>query len=241
MPRFGEQTAHSKETLYRTAAFSRALTRFFKYDINQLLREGNDGGGYHVEIVYSGGDDVFIAGAWDDVISSAQSICNAFSRYTLDRLTLSGGIGIFDAKYPVYNSSQETEALEDAAKAFPGKNAISIFDANYTFGWNAFSSGVIGEKLRALEGFFYPENGAENERGKTFAYRLLQLLRSQGTEQVNLARYAYLLARMEPERNSPAFGVYRSFSQNMYRWVQDTENRRQLITAIYILVYRHRL
>ena len=232
---------HSKETLYRTVAFSRALTRFFKYDINQLLREGNDGSGYNIEIVYSGGDDVFIAGGWDDIIDAAQDIRSSFSKYTLNRLTLSGGIGIFEAKYPVYNSSQETEVLEDAAKSFPGKNAISIFDVDYTFAWDAFSAKVIGEKLQTLESFFYPKSGEENERGKAFIYRLLELLREQESDQVNLARYAYLLARMEPKRGSPEYSAYNSFSQNMYRWAQNSEDRQQLITAIYILVYRHRV
>lgn len=62
-------------TLSRTAALSRQLSIFFKYYIRSILKNGE----YHIDgekklternatIVYSGGDDVFIVGAWNEVI-----------------------------------------------------------------------------------------------------------------------------------------------------------------------------
>ncbi len=49
-------------TLSRTATLSRSLSLFFKYHINQLLE------GCNATIVYSGGDDIFLVGAWDEIM-----------------------------------------------------------------------------------------------------------------------------------------------------------------------------
>ena len=74
--------------------------------------------------------------------------------------------------------------------------------------------------------------------GKSFLYRLLELMRSR-EEKINLARYAYLLARMQPSNEEPEERqrLYRDFSQKMYQWMQKEEDCRQAITAIYIYVY----
>ena len=54
------------------------------------------------------------------------------------------------------------------------------------------------------------------------------------------AGYAYLLARLEPPRTSPAFGAYRMFAGKMYRWALNKADRAELITAIYLHVYENR-
>jgi CRISPR-associated protein Csm1 len=238
----GFDTANGNcETLFRTKALSRELSRFFQYDINLLMRQGNGGSGYKVEIVYSGGDDVFLAGAWSDIVKSAVDIHLALEKYTLGRLTISGGIGIYPYKYPISNSAQETAELEDAAKKHPGKNAIDLFSTENTFSWNVFTQKILSEKLAALRDFFENQPEDKSEFGNAFLYRLLQLLRGQKSDQINLARYAYLLARMEPaKKNSEAFRHYNEFSSKMYQWAQTCEDRLQLIAAICIFVYAHR-
>ena len=83
-------------TLSRTSAFSRQMSLFFRFYINAVLS-----GDYQnklplqTAIVYSGGDDVFLVGAWDDVIEAAQRIREAFCAYTCGTLTISCGIGMF--------------------------------------------------------------------------------------------------------------------------------------------------
>ncbi|MFR8246880.1 MAG: Cas10/Cmr2 second palm domain-containing protein [Roseburia sp.] len=64
---------------------SRQLSLFFKCYINEILRKGtadNFGGSGERKavIVYSGGDDVFLAGAWNDVIAACMDIRNALKR-----------------------------------------------------------------------------------------------------------------------------------------------------------------
>jgi CRISPR-associated protein Csm1 len=90
----GSRKMINRETIFRTVSFSELLTRFFKYDINKLLNDED----YNVEIIYFGGDDVFLIGYWTDVIKTAQCIHDAFKKYTLGRLTISGGIGLIPPK-----------------------------------------------------------------------------------------------------------------------------------------------
>ncbi|MGL4483311.1 MAG: type III-A CRISPR-associated protein Cas10/Csm1, partial [Anaerovoracaceae bacterium] len=202
-----------------------------------------------VAIVYSGGDDVFLIGAWNEVIEAAQDLQRSFSKFTENSLTISAGIGIFGASYPVSKMAAETELLEQASKS-GNKNQITLFEVpikdkdgniqvstNHTYRWDTFRDKVIGEKYAVLEEFFAHE---ENERGKAYLYQLLNYLREIENDRINLARYAYLLARLEPKKTSNFYDEYVCFSQKMYRWINNEEDRRQLITGIYIYVYQKR-
>lgn len=62
-------------TLSRTAAFSRQMSLFFKGYINPILSgEFEHCRALQVAVVYSGGDDVFLVGAWTDVLEGARRI-----------------------------------------------------------------------------------------------------------------------------------------------------------------------
>ena len=52
-----------KVSISRTATLSRALSYFFKHKINEIL----DSGKYRLQIIYSGGDDLFIVGNWSSL------------------------------------------------------------------------------------------------------------------------------------------------------------------------------
>ncbi|WP_343246731.1 type III-A CRISPR-associated protein Cas10/Csm1 [Diplocloster hominis] len=233
----GEEILSKREryvTLNRTAVLSRKLSMFFKGYINQILQGDESNSFLKVDVVYSGGDDVFLIGAWSDVIDAAMRIQEGFRRYTAGKLSLSGGIGIYDLKYPVHRSADRTAELEAMAKALPGKNAVALFDADHVYPWPAFRKGVIGEKLTLLRRFFHAKN---QERGNAFLYRILEFLRGTD-EKINIARYAYLLATMKPDPTDQLnWQIYSEFSRSMYQWILDDKDRKELITAIYIFLY----
>ncbi|RKY00370.1 type III-A CRISPR-associated protein Cas10/Csm1, partial [Candidatus Poribacteria bacterium] len=91
-------------TFSRMASVSRLLNLFFKLGVNGLCRgriEGGEpvgvvkrGGERNLAVVYSGGDDLFIAGAYDEVLELAFDISRAFRRFVGGNpdVTLSGGI-----------------------------------------------------------------------------------------------------------------------------------------------------
>lgn len=226
-------------TLSRTAALSRQLSLFFKGYINRLLAEGDSrelsgGGKRNVTIVYSGGDDVFLVGAWNEVIDAFTDLHKALERFTQGTLTVSGGIGLYPSGYPINIMAGETAKLEDCSKGHDGKNAVTLFDENHTYGWEEFVDDVLGEKLKEIRIFFE----SSEERGLAFLYRLLELLRNE-KEKINTARYVYLLSRMEPGQKSSKEqkDAYRRFAENMYQWRKDPENRRKVITAMYLYTY----
>ncbi len=210
-------------TLSRTATLSRHLTLFFQYYINTILKDKNR----KVVIVYSGGDDIFMVGGWNEVINASLDIQQALKVYTMDKLTISAGIGIYPAAYPIKRIASEVGELENASKDYPGKNAVTVFSTGHkefidrntlfpnhssqtdgndkvyidigTFSWQDFIEKVQGEKLELLKNFF----GKQEEKGMSCMYRLLELIRKQfeengKTKGVNVARLVYMLARLEP-------------------------------------------
>ena len=209
-------------TLSRTAALSRQLSLFFKGYINKILTQGNESvfaesGPRNVVIVYSGGDDVFLAGAWNEVIAAFMDLRKALEKFTQGTLTISGGIGVYADSYPIHVMAQETQFLEDCSKECEGKNAITIWNEDHSYPWSGFIKNVVDEKFRVLQEYFEKNN----ERGMAFLYHLTELLRAY-SEQNNIARYVYLLSRMEPDRDSlPAVqDAYQKFSEKMYLWSQ---------------------
>ena len=230
-------------TISRTAAFSRQMSLFFKLYLNTLLNgEYGNQKALSVTVVYSGGDDVFLVGAWNDALEAAQRIHSALREYACGSLTISGGVGIFDDHYPIRLAAEETAALEDEAKHNPGKDSISLFapDSGNVYTWQAFQAEVAETKLAELHRFFSKQ---ENERGMAFLYRILALLRAvqeDPRQKLPLARLAYLLARLAPPRRSEAYAHYQAFSDRMMDWSLHEKDRASLITAIYLYVYQNR-
>ncbi|MDR1834742.1 MAG: type III-A CRISPR-associated protein Cas10/Csm1 [Fusobacteriaceae bacterium] len=250
-------------TLSRTATLSRNLSIFFKKHINYLLKNGSlylSGVGEtadkaakarNIVIVYSGGDDVFLVGAWDEVIGAAVDLREALQKFSLNRLTISAGIGIYPDKFPIAAMARESGELEDAAKQYKDssgktlKNAVTLFDEKFTFSWDDFTENVLGEKLKLIQTFF---DDPKNARGKNFIYNLLEYIRN-ADEKINIARYAYLLARMEPDQarfkgQDEAYkkqkAKYDEFKKKMYAWMKAAEDRKRVILALYLYVYMTR-
>ena len=240
-------------TLSRTATFSRQMTLFFKYHINRILEkptccalsDNENESGRQISVVYSGGDDVFLVGAWNDVVEAAVDIRNAFKKYSQGRLSISGGIGLYSSSYPIHVMANEVGDLEDNSKN-GGKNALTIFEKTTEidgkekggfYNWDVFEQDVMGEKYSLLKSFF----DSSDERGKSFLYRILELIRNTD-KKINIARFMYMLARLEPKpgADEEQKEKYKEFRTNMLRWYRNSEERRKLITAIYLYVYHER-
>lgn len=233
--------------IMRTSEFSSKLSLFFKHDINSILEKPQfslDGrtGGRNAVIIYSGGDDVFAVGSWNDIIGFAVDLQQALSKFSLNTLTISAGIGLYPAEYPIYEMASETGRLEDASKNNPGKNSITLFSDENCYSWDEFSKKVIGEKYRTIRRFL--DNNSE--KGKAMLYNMLELIRNRSSEnRLNIARFAYLLARVRPaDEKSPDFKEklerFSDFKKQMYSWIQNETDARQLITSIYLFVYTER-
>lgn len=208
---------------------------------NELLSDSKK---RNATVVYSGGDDLFIVGAWNDIIELAIDINNTFQKYTEGTLKISGGIGLYAAGYPISRMADEVGSMENMSKRYPGKEAITLFldgkrhkekgEDVYdgTYRWDVFINDVIKDKYKVIYDFF----GTDKVKGKNFLYNLLELIRNQD-DRINFARFVYLLSRMEPQRNSVNYERYKIFARKMYQWIQNESDSIQLKTAINIYAY----
>ena len=222
-------------SIARTAALSTQLSVFFKRRLAELLKETNS----QVTVLYAGGDDVFLVGAWNDVIAASLQIHEELDSLTGGRLKVSAGIGICKSKYPVIRFAADTEALEKCSKQQDGKNAVTLFsdDGRHTYPWHIYRDKVQGEKLRLLNDFIH---SPDNAKGMSFIYNLLETIRGCRQDRIYLARAAYFLARMCEDKSLIDKKNARTFSSKVYDWIMKAEDRRHLETAISIFVYYER-
>ena len=244
------------QTLSRSASFSRMLSLFFKKNVNDILRDPQ----YFIDeaqekrnatVIYAGGDDLFIIGAWKDIIEFSVDLSRKLEAFTEDSLKISAGIGLYNEKYPVSYIASKSGDLESRSKSLEGKDAVTLFTAqgrpnpaagsaqpeDHTYHWKEFTEEVLGQKLSLLNRFFGSGN-EDQERGKAFLYRILELYRYSG-DRINLARLAYLLARLEPsEKASEEYrAIYDELKHRLYEWHKNPRDRKQFITGVYIYIY----
>lgn len=121
-----------KRTFSRLLALSRNLDYFFKGYINTIWKQDK----YRNEtiILYSGGDDLFIVGKWDKALSIAQEIHKLFSDFTCHNqsLSISGGMAVVGAKYPILKGADQATESEHIAKNYKNreheKNAFCLLE-----------------------------------------------------------------------------------------------------------------
>ena len=73
----------------------------------------------YVSIVYAGGDDLFIVGAWDDVTELAFDINTCFREFSCSnpKVHLSAGVTLNKPKFPLYQMARTAKEAEEVAKA----------------------------------------------------------------------------------------------------------------------------
>ena len=229
MAGFSYQDSGKYNTLARSATFSRSMSLFFKVYINQFAKEKK------LSIIYAGGDDVFAVGSWQDIIEFTICLRQNFIKWTNGKLTLSAGIGLFPDKTPVSLMAEETGKLEGAAKD-NDKDSISLFDKAYTLKFDQFIDNVYNGKLKSIRYYF----NRQDEQGKTFIYKLIDLLRSY--DRMNVARLAYYLTRMEDEitEEIEIEIEFREFRNLFFSWYTGSEFER-LEAEIALLLYMYEI
>ena len=228
MAGFSYQDSGKYNTLARSATFSRSMSLFFKVYINQFAKEKK------LSIIYAGGDDVFAIGSWQDIIEFTICLRQNFIKWTNGKLTLSAGIGLFPDKTPVSLMAEETGDLEGAAKD-NDKDSISLFDKSYTLKFDQFIENVYRGKLEQIRYYF----NSQDERGKSFVYKLMELLRNY--DRMNIARLAYYLTRLEDHTSKDKKEEFRTFKDLFFSWYTGSESeRKEAELALLLYVYEIR-
>ena len=137
-------------TLPRLASLSRQMTYFFKVYLNSLAEyrganftdhQNADGVPKFKTItplstrtnllfIYAGGDDLFVSGAWNEAVEFAFDVYQAFRAYTGQHpdITLSAGVCLAGAKFPLYQAADEAGDIEKSAKG-NGRDSLGLFNA----------------------------------------------------------------------------------------------------------------
>ena len=107
---------------YKT--FSKRLVDFFEKGTAKIQQEPafRD----YLNIIYAGGDDLFVVGRWDKVIDFAERIHKEVeATFGKEDITISGGMAIVDSKFPIAKAAEMAGNAEGAAKQFSAeKNAF---------------------------------------------------------------------------------------------------------------------
>jgi len=151
-----------------TSALSHALDRFFAGWLDAICREamasppmkGAKAREESLYVIYAGGDDLFVVGAWDLMPLLADLIRRRFAAYVGENpaLHISAGITVEDRKFPLYQAAKRAgSALEHGAKELARqrngrrvkKDAVSFLGK--TGGWEGYPFVLeLVEKLREL-------------------------------------------------------------------------------------------
>ena len=165
-----------KASLARYAALSRSFDYFFSGYLNTIWANYKP---QQSQIIYSGGDDLFIVGRWDTTIKLAEEIRNDFKRYTCynDRFSLSGGVAIVPPKFPLMAAAEESAGEESNAKEHSCNNRPkdSISFMHTALNWDEefkIVKKLKDEILKALR----------NDMPKSFIQKILQHHANAGIE-----------------------------------------------------------
>lgn len=137
--KFPGSTGQEEEmgSLSRVTTLSRQLHLFFAGHLTEILRDYQ-----RSQIIYSGGDDIFLIGSWDELPEVADKIRHEFQHYCANNptFTLSAGLIMVDGKYPIYRAAGLAEEAESRAKTLRRngreKDAVCLLDT--VIGWEEY-------------------------------------------------------------------------------------------------------
>lgn len=134
---FQERGRDESWSLARAASLSYALDYFFRGKLDSIWKNTKNAK-QCTQVLYAGGDDLFLLGRWDAVLDLADAIQAQFSEWAQgSAVSLSGGIAIVPDSYPLARAASDAEDVEKLAKQHKygtdEKNAFAIL--NHSLNW----------------------------------------------------------------------------------------------------------
>lgn len=116
-------------------AFSKRLVDFFEKETKKIQQE--IAFNPYLNIIYAGGDDLFVVGRWDKTIDFAERIHNEIKdRFGNEGISISGGIAVVHHKYPISKAAELAGEAEDAAKQFSDGEKNAFHMLGKTVSWD---------------------------------------------------------------------------------------------------------
>jgi CRISPR-associated protein Csm1 len=145
------------QTMARVSTFSQFLELFFAGWLNEICEDIQASDELLPEdverhptdilyIIYSGGDDLFVVGAWDRLPLLSERIHHDFAAFTGHNpvLHISAGLTLEQRKFPLYRAAERAhDALDGGAKIYSrpeGGSKDAIAYLGQVFPWEDFTS-----------------------------------------------------------------------------------------------------
>ena len=157
-----------------------------------------------INIIYSGGDDVFAVGRWDRTIAFADEVQREFKRFAgRSDLTISAGIELMRPRFPIGKAADAAGDAEDHAKnhVFGGqqKNALCLF--GLAVNWDKEWPTVLAWKIK-LTDWLQSGQLSKGMLQKLFGY--YEIYRSDPADLSWKWNAAYTLTRHRKPHNADA-------------------------------------
>jgi CRISPR-associated protein Csm1 len=200
----------SYDTALHQAMLSRQMDWFFSGYVQHLLSQ--DPAYENVYTIFSGGDDLFLVGPWDQAADLAHEIYRRFRAFAGQNpeLTLSAGILFTKDRYPISRAAEDAERILERSKEQEWHegdgNRDQLTVLGDTFRWSKFEK-VFGE-IEKLQGW-------KDEMPSAFLHDLVEYWR--------LYRLWMEEKKVEGLRYKPllAYNIARNLRRgdpDLYRW-----------------------
>lgn len=153
------KTSEVTNSFARFNFFARMVDYFFSVKASKMME------GRNLYTVFAGGDDIFILGAWDEVIEYAKELREEFMKFASGSdLTFSVGMVMTKPNKPINFVADISEEALKKAKEIDRKDAISLFGE--TVKWDDYLDDLgLSDELSQID-----------EINTAFTYRLLELI-----------------------------------------------------------------
>ncbi len=185
-----EECRGSIHSLSRLLQLSWFLDFFFSEVVREkIVKEKFE----NIYSVFSGGDDLFFIGPWEDVLKFEGALREEFKEFTCrnDSFTLSVGIAVVKPNLPIYAFAEEAEEALERSKR-EGKNSTTLFDRRVDY-----REFTLKELLEVADEIVKRAGDCADARkiSNSFLYKLLtlsEMANNEGKSVKNLLWRAYL-------------------------------------------------
>ncbi len=201
----------SNVTISKYASLSRMFDYFFTAWLPKKIKEKYSS----VYTVFAGGDDLFLIGAYNQIIDLSKEIAEHLKKYSAGNLDIhiSAGIVLKKPQVPVYQMAETSENALQISKQNIGKNSITIFDI--TVRWDEYFQ--LLDLIEDIDDFF-------NRDVKTgYIYNMLKYI--DMSEQLKKGRLTFA------NRKNALWIAYLNYST--VRNYKDEELKEELLTFFY--------
>lgn len=219
---FAKGFPEKDKSIAKVANLSRMLDMFFTGYLNTLVA------GKNLYTTYAGGDDLFIVGAWNEVVELAETINVRFIEYCANNpnMHISGGVTLCKGKYPIGRAAEKAGELLDgkAKKVVQEKNGKKNFANALGF----MGQGILWEDWKPL-------NKSENSSQKPSVVETVKLLNDDSVS-ANFIYNLLALHRQHVKSSSDKINtdliLFPKFTYSLVRNIKDHKLRYDIQEAI---------